>query len=47
MKSLARNQRAYKIVTGWSGNVTADSGNVTDRSGIVTEGVLEGLKGCA
>ena len=34
------------IVTGRSGNVTADSGIVTDRSGIVTEGVLEGFEGC-
>jgi hypothetical protein len=34
------------IVTGRSGNVTADSGIVTGRSGIVTEAVLEGLKGC-
>lgn len=34
------------IVTGRSGNVTADFGIVTDRSGIVTEGGLEGFEGC-
>ena len=34
------------IVTGRSGNVTADSGIVTTRSGIVTEDSLKGIEGC-